>query len=131
MGSVQNPNDSTALPPDPYYPYVGLEVPMSPDDWSAMEVIKGRKENTPQCVIPTNLTSLSLLIGLNLSNNHLIGAIPPEIGKMVKLESLDLSSNHLSGTIPDELVIQQPPWTNPNRSPASSSLTFLSRMNLS
>ena len=37
---------------------------------------------------------------LDLSNNNLSGAIPPEIGDMSKLASLDLSGNDLSGKIP-------------------------------
>ena len=37
---------------------------------------------------------------LDLSNNNLSGAIPPEIGDMSNLTSLDLSGNDLSGKIP-------------------------------
>ncbi|KAL8166873.1 hypothetical protein V2J09_008372 [Rumex salicifolius] len=119
---------SFALGPSPTDSFT---ISVSPDEWSAMEVIKGEEReytsvlhllvnldlscNNLVGVIPTNLTSLSLLIGLNLSHNQLTGPIPKEIGKMMKLESLDLSSNHLSGSIPESL----------------SSLTSLSKMNLS
>ncbi|GFP85143.1 serine/threonine-protein kinase bri1-like 2 [Phtheirospermum japonicum] len=53
--------------------------------------------------IPPELTNLSGLIGLNLSNNHLGGKIPSKIGDMKSLESLDLSGNNLSETIPESL----------------------------
>ncbi|KAL3635732.1 hypothetical protein CASFOL_020279 [Castilleja foliolosa] len=65
--------------------------------------------------IPPDLTNLTGLIGLNLSHNHLRGIIPRKIGDMESLESLDLSGNNLSGTIPESL----------------SKLTFLSHLNLS
>ncbi|KAL3635709.1 hypothetical protein CASFOL_020256 [Castilleja foliolosa] len=65
--------------------------------------------------IPPEVTNLTGLIGLNLSHNHLRGGIPKKIGDMESLISLDLSSNNLSGTIPESL----------------SKLTFLSHLNLS
>ncbi|GFP86704.1 phytosulfokine receptor 1 [Phtheirospermum japonicum] len=65
--------------------------------------------------IPPELTNLTGLIGFNLSHNHLGGKIPRKIGDMKSLESLDLSSNNLSGTIPESL----------------SKLTSLSHLNLS
>ena len=42
----------------------------------------------------------SRVTALDLSNNNLSGAIPPEIGDMSNLVSLDLSGNDLSGKIP-------------------------------
>ncbi|XP_042753707.1 receptor-like protein EIX1 [Lactuca sativa] len=65
--------------------------------------------------IPVELTALSMLGGLNLSNNHLNGRIPNNIGNMMKLESLDLSGNELVGVIPQSMA----------------DLTFLSHLNLS
>ena len=44
--------------------------------------------------------SLDGLRSLNLSRNHLVGPIPPNIGEMNFLESLDLSRNHLSCSMP-------------------------------
>ena len=41
--------------------------------------------------------------GLDLSNNQLTGAIPPELGDLVNLGALVLSNNQLSGVIPAEL----------------------------
>ncbi|KAG8381318.1 hypothetical protein BUALT_Bualt06G0110000 [Buddleja alternifolia] len=64
--------------------------------------------------IPSELTNLSALIGLNLSHNHLGGKIPAKIGDLKSLISLDLSNN-LFGTIPDSL----------------SNLNFLSHLNVS
>ncbi|KAL4574958.1 hypothetical protein LXL04_021798 [Taraxacum kok-saghyz] len=66
--------------------------------------------------IPVELTALSMLMGLNLSNNHLNGSIPNNIGNLRrKLESLDLSKNELTGVIPQSMA----------------DLTFLSHLNLS
>ncbi|KAL4586156.1 hypothetical protein LXL04_010788 [Taraxacum kok-saghyz] len=64
--------------------------------------------------IPVELTRPSMLMGLNLSNNHLSGGIP-DIGNMRNLFSLDLSRNKLSGMIPTSLA----------------TLNFLSHLNLS
>ncbi|XP_048132357.1 putative receptor like protein 25 [Rhodamnia argentea] len=52
---------------------------------------------------------------LNLSNNFLIGSIPPSLEKLTMLESLDLSMNNLVGEIPQQLA----------------SLTFLEVFNVS
>ena len=43
------------------------------------------------------------VIELSLSENELIGAIPPELGKLTELEWLDLADNLLIGPIPPEL----------------------------
>jgi len=42
----------------------------------------------------------SRVASLDLANNNLSGAIPPEIGDLSNLASLDLSGNNLSGKIP-------------------------------
>jgi hypothetical protein len=65
--------------------------------------------------IPDEISVLSELRFLNLSQNHLTGKIPEKIGNMKELETVDLSHNHLSGEIP----------------PSMSNLTFLSRLDLS
>ncbi|XP_023888942.1 receptor-like protein EIX1 [Quercus suber] len=64
--------------------------------------------------IPTEVMSLDGLIFLNLSRNHLVGPIPPNI-EMPNLEALDLSRNYLSCTMPSSI----------------SSLTFLSLLDIS
>ena len=43
------------------------------------------------------------VIGLDLSDNNLIGELPPAIQQFTFLESLDLNGNELSGPIPAEL----------------------------
>ncbi|KAG6489699.1 hypothetical protein ZIOFF_050975 [Zingiber officinale] len=50
--------------------------------------------------IPIEITNLHGLRFLNLSMNHFSGNIPDKIGLMGQLESLDLSTNNLSGRIP-------------------------------
>lgn len=44
--------------------------------------------------------SSGAVTGLDLRNNGLIGALPPELGMLINLEDLYLSSNKLSGPIP-------------------------------
>ena len=46
---------------------------------------------------------MHLARALNLSFNHLHGALPVELGKLDKLVSLDVSNNQLSGNIPSAL----------------------------
>ena len=43
------------------------------------------------------------VVKLNLSENGLIGSIPPELGNLTELKSLGLADNRLSGEIPPEL----------------------------
>ena len=53
--------------------------------------------------IPSELGNLSTLGGLYLSHNQLSGSIPPELGNLSNLEGLELNDNQLSGSIPPEL----------------------------
>ncbi|XP_075501830.1 receptor-like protein EIX2 [Primulina tabacum] len=53
--------------------------------------------------IPSEITELTGLIGLNLARNNLTGSIPQHIGRMSSLDILDLSGNHLSGGIPPSI----------------------------
>ena len=64
---------------------------------------------------PQEITKLFGLVVLNLSRNHIIGQIPENISMLRQLSSLDLSSNKLSDTIPSSMA----------------SLSFLSYLNLS
>mmetsp|Transcript_15332 Transcript_15332/g.22600 ORF Transcript_15332/g.22600 Transcript_15332/m.22600 type:complete len:1118 (-) Transcript_15332:82-3435(-) len=50
--------------------------------------------------IPANFRNTPYLLLLDLSNNYLVGTIPPEIGELFRLEVLDLTNNTLTGTIP-------------------------------
>ena len=43
------------------------------------------------------------VIELDLSENGLVGSIPPELGQLKSLEVLDLWENSLTGSIPPEL----------------------------
>ncbi|XXG71325.1 hypothetical protein AAC387_Pa07g0609 [Persea americana] len=66
-------------------------------------------------MIPMEIGLLQGLYMLNLSHNSFFGEIPVSLGRMRSMESLDLSFNHLTGLIPQGLT----------------SLDFLSYLNLS
>ncbi|KAK8564097.1 hypothetical protein V6N13_005688 [Hibiscus sabdariffa] len=57
-------------------------------------------ENTLVGPIPNEIGELSELHSLNLSNNRLTGHIPTSFENLKNLESLDLSHNNLTGPIP-------------------------------
>ncbi|KAM7497456.1 hypothetical protein LguiA_021870 [Lonicera macranthoides] len=75
--------------------------------WFKRETFKGD--------ILEEITNLSCLVTLNVSNNHLTRKIPQKIGDMQCLETLYLSSKHFSGQI----------------ALGMSFLTFLNHLNLS
>ena len=54
--------------------------------------------------IPAQLSSLSGLKEIKLTNNELTGSIPPELGALPTLDFLWLNNNSLSGTLPVELT---------------------------
>ncbi|KAK3020796.1 LOW QUALITY PROTEIN: hypothetical protein RJ639_047752 [Escallonia herrerae] len=78
------------------------------------------------------------LTSLKISNNNLVGTIPPGIGKRTQLSVLDLSSNHLVGEIPanlGNLVLLVDLFIDENRLIASippdiGNLSNLGRLNL-
>ena len=43
------------------------------------------------------------VVSLNLGNNSLSGALPPETGGLINLSELGLGSNQLTGTVPSEI----------------------------
>ncbi|KAL2227042.1 UNVERIFIED_CONTAM: Receptor-like protein EIX1 [Sesamum indicum] len=53
--------------------------------------------------IPSNITKLVGLVGLNVSRNNLVGPIPTDVGELELLNFLDLSRNRLSGSIPNSV----------------------------
>ncbi|KAK9061026.1 hypothetical protein SSX86_018206 [Deinandra increscens subsp. villosa] len=54
--------------------------------------------------VPKELLKLSSLsIALDLSQNHLSGSLPSEVGELKMLNEMDLSENNLSGNIPSSL----------------------------
>nr|ACJ03072.1 HB06p [Malus floribunda] len=78
-------------------------------------IVMDLSDNMLSGEIPEELTSLTGLQSLNLSNNLLTGRIPSKIGNMKWLQSMDLSMNELDGEIPQSM----------------RSLTFLSHLNVS
>ncbi|CBI29795.3 unnamed protein product, partial [Vitis vinifera] len=61
------------------------------------------KKFQPKGTISLKWGECHMLTNLNISNNKISGAIPPQLGKAIQLQQLDLSSNHLIGKIPKEL----------------------------
>ncbi|PIM98379.1 Leucine-rich repeat protein [Handroanthus impetiginosus] len=53
--------------------------------------------------IPSVITKLVSLVGLNFSRNNLTGSILPSIGQLKELNFLDFSRNQLSGSVPTSL----------------------------
>lgn len=51
-----------------------------------------------------NLKRTPFVVSLELSNNNLVGAIPPQLGHLKGLEWLSLFGNHLTGTVPESLI---------------------------
>ena len=60
-------------------------------------------ENELKGAIPPDLAKLEQLEALYLNDNQLSGAIPAELGDLTNLVRLLLAGNELSGAIPDEL----------------------------
>jgi len=67
-------------------------------------VVLDVRENELTGAIPPELGALSRLMRLNLASNNLEGALPPELGQLASLVTLRLSKNAaLSGTLPTNL----------------------------
>jgi hypothetical protein len=57
------------------------------------------------CNYPGHISKLPLtVVSLELSNNNLVGVIPPELGLLRNLEWLSLYGNRLTGTVPEPLI---------------------------
>jgi hypothetical protein len=54
--------------------------------------------------IPTEISLLTNLLHLDMSNNQLSGEMPSELWGMTQLETLRFSWNQLNGTLPAELI---------------------------
>lgn len=59
--------------------------------------------NNLQGQLPAALTDLPQLRVLDLHNNAIAGAIPPEVGRLANLIDFDLSNNQISGSLPTTL----------------------------
>lgn len=66
------------------------------DDWQ-------RRANWLQTIFPCTWEGVACqnrhVVGLELSNNHLQGRLPPEIGNLTSLQTFDVSHNTLQGTL--------------------------------
>ena len=71
-------------------------ISLNPSKLDGSSALKG--------TIPAQLSSLSSLKEIKLTNNELTGPIPPELGVLPTLDFLWLNNNSLSGTLPVELT---------------------------
>ena len=77
--------------------------------WYGVEVFSSKvhsvdlSNNRLSGAIPPEIGNLTSLQSLDLFNNQLSGAIPPEIGSLTSLQILYLANNQLSGAIPPEI----------------------------
>ena len=54
--------------------------------------------------MPSDISSLTNLVTLDVSGNRLTGEIPPTLGSLDDLETLKLNSNLFTGSVPEELA---------------------------
>ena len=79
------------------------------DDWYGVEAVNGSVvgldlyDNNLAGALPVALSELEDLQYLILTRNQLTGAIPEELGSLTRLRRLLLSSNRLTGQIPSDL----------------------------
>ncbi|KAL0321472.1 UNVERIFIED_CONTAM: hypothetical protein Scaly_2443600 [Sesamum calycinum] len=84
-----------------YFMWKGMEVKYT--NHLGLVKLIDFSDNSLAGEIPSGITELVGLVGLNISWNNLIGRIPPDIGQLRSLNFLDFSRNHLSGGIPTSL----------------------------
>ncbi|XP_078168935.1 uncharacterized protein LOC144563343 [Carex rostrata] len=78
-------------------------IPMSLGNMKSLEVLD-ISNNKFIGEIPREIMNIdSLSIGLSLSQNHLNGSIPSEIGALNNIVEIDLSYNSLSGQVPSSI----------------------------
>eukprot|EP01018_Ginkgo_biloba_P031382 Gb_33036 [translate_table: standard] len=95
------------IPPSSYYED-GLELTAKDIDQHYKYVLSGLtcidvSNNHLRGHLPLEIGKLKGLMIFNVSKNHLSGPIPKCLGDLRQLESLDLSTNNFSGQIPKEL----------------------------
>ncbi|KAG0626895.1 hypothetical protein M758_2G159700 [Ceratodon purpureus] len=81
-----------------------IEKRLAPDN-GACESLKllDLSHNHLTGALPTKLSLCSELVEIHLGSNYLVGGIPSEYGKLRNLEVLDLQSNILDSPLPEEL----------------------------
>ncbi|XP_052158750.1 putative leucine-rich repeat receptor-like serine/threonine-protein kinase At2g24130 [Oryza glaberrima] len=86
-----------------HHNHLSGDVPASLGDCLNLEILD-LSYNGLQGRIPPRVAAMSgLKLYLNLSNNHLEGPLPLELGKMDMVLALDLSENALAGAVPAQL----------------------------
>ncbi|MEM7533719.1 MAG: clostripain-related cysteine peptidase [Chloroflexota bacterium] len=88
---------------------IGWLETITPCDWFGINCAQGKvstlslSNNQLVGTIPPELGDFSSLTLLSLQSNPLRGAIPPELGNLSSLTSLYLSGSELTGSIPPEI----------------------------
>jgi Leucine-rich repeat (LRR) protein len=91
----------TSISKDQCTALVKLYYSTNGDEWT--DNTNWLQNSTPENWAGVYITAGHVL-ELNLSNNHLVGNLPDEMGDLAFLERLDLSKNQLTGSIPPELA---------------------------
>jgi Leucine-rich repeat (LRR) protein len=91
--------NTNGSPCSPVAPWYGVTC----DGTNSRVVGLDLSQNALVGTIPTELGNLTKLTNLDLDNNSLTGVIPSELGNLTKLVSLGLGANSLTGTIPATL----------------------------
>jgi hypothetical protein len=56
------------------------------------------------CGYPADAEAMPFVESIELSQNNLVGAIPPELGRLKKLQWLSIFFNRLTGRVPESLI---------------------------
>ncbi|HEY8935920.1 MAG TPA: hypothetical protein VIM65_11895, partial [Cyclobacteriaceae bacterium] len=77
------------------------KIPSSISKLKSLKVIDVHTNNITK--VPSSVMTMTWLTGLNVSGNHLSGAIPDAIGNLTQLTDLRLNTNSYSGAIPSAI----------------------------
>lgn len=107
---AQSSADLNPLPPEERQALIALYNATGGSQWSNNSGWLGASGTECKwygvtCDYPAHIQKRPpFVVSLELSNNNLVGAIPPELGHLKSLEWLSLLGNRLTGTVPESLI---------------------------